>query len=318
MIVAGAAGMVGSSVCRRLEALGVDVVSMGRNEVDFVDYVQVASMYARHADANSIVIAAAKVGGIHANSKYPAEFIYQNLMIEANLIHGAFIHGIPQVMFLGSSCIYPRLAEQPISETSLLTGRLETTNEPYAVAKIAGIKLCESYHRQYGLDCRSLMPTNLYGPHDNFVGEDSHVIPALLKKFVEANVSGSQSVEVWGTGNARREFLHVDDLARAVEFFMMLPPEVYWSAVSPQHSHINIGTGSDISIRELAELLKHVTGFEGELRFDDTRPDGAPRKLLDVSKAISLGWKPTVDLRDGLEETFSWYQEATGRDSVRR
>jgi len=251
-----------------------------------------------------VFLAAAKVGGIRANDRYPAEFIYQNLMIEANVVDAAYRIGVGRLLFLGSSCIYPRLAEQPMREDALLTGTLEPTNEPYAVAKIAGIKLCESYNRQYGTDFRSVMPTNLYGPGDNFDLADSHVIPALIRKFHEARVSGAAYVEVWGTGEARREFLHVDDMAAACVHVMGLPREIFAQHTQPMLSHINIGTGQDVTIRELAELVRDVVGFEGEILFDRSKPDGAPRKLLDVSRIRALGWEARIGLREGLEGTY--------------
>jgi nucleoside-diphosphate-sugar epimerase len=246
-----------------------------------------------------VILAAAKVGGIYANNTYPADFIYSNLIIECNIIHAAYEQQVSGLLFLGSSCIYPKFAEQPMREEALLTGELESTNEPYAIAKIAGIKLCESYNRQHGTDFRSVMPTNLYGQNDNFHPKNSHVIPALLRRFHEAKENGADSVTIWGTGNAKREFLYVDDLADACVFIMQL--------AQPMLSHINIGTGTEVTIRELAETIKQVTGFNGELRFDTNQPDGTPRKLLDVSKLNALGWQAKIGLLEGLRETYQWF-----------
>ena len=242
-----------------------------------------------------------------ANNTYPADFIYQNLMIEANIIHAAHRHGVERLLFLGSSCIYPRLAVQPMREDALLTGTLEPTNEPYAIAKIAGIKLCESYNRQYGTDFRSVMPTNLYGPGDNFDLTNSHVIPALMRKFHDAKVSGAGTVEVWGTGTPRREFLHVDDMADACLYVMGLDREAYQANTQPMLSHINVGVGEDVSIRELAETVRDVVGFRGEIRFDAAKPDGAPRKLLDVARLRGMGWSAQTDLPGGLRQTYDWF-----------
>lgn len=296
--VAGHTGMVGSAICRRLVEQGYDVV-IPPHRVDLRDQ-KAAYELLRSISADWVFLAAAKVGGIHANSTYPAEFIYDNLMIEANVIHAAYRCGVKKLLFLGSSCIYPKLAPQPMTEECLLSGYLEPTNEPYAVAKIAGIKLAKSYNRQYGTSFISVMPTNLYGPNDNFDLEDSHVIPALLRKTHEAKISGAELVEVWGTGKPKREFLHVDDLADACLFLM----EHYDSS-----EIINIGTGADISVRELALLVKEVVGFLGEIRFNPEMPDGTPRKLLDVSRLTALGWKPSISLEDGLRATYRWYLE---------
>ena len=259
-----------------------------------------------------VFLAAAKVGGIHANNTYPAQFIHDNLAIELNIIHEAHGIDIEKLLFLGSSCIYPKLAAQPMAEDCLLTGELEPTNEPYAIAKIAGIKLCESYNREYGTDFRSLMPTNLYGPFDNFDLETSHVLPALLRKFHEATVTGAAEVEIWGSGNPRREFLHVDDLADACLFTMCLSREKLESSVTPMLSHLNIGTGTDVTIRELAELISTITGFEGGLRFNSEYPDGTPQKLLDVSKMSSLGWQAAISLQQGVESTYEWFKNSAG------
>jgi GDP-L-fucose synthase len=312
IFVAGHRGMVGSAVVRRLQALGYrHIVTAGRDEVDLVSQAAVRAFFAsRRIDV--VVLAAAKVGGIHANNTYPAEFIYDNLMIEANVIHAAHCAGVQRLLFLGSSCIYPRDAEQPMREGALLTGPLEPTNEPYAVAKIAGIKLCESYNRQYGRDYRSVMPTNLYGPGDNFHPENSHVIPALLRRFHEAVQSKAPEVVIWGSGQPMREFLHVDDMAAASVHVMELDPETYRSHTSPMESHINVGSGVDCSIRELAETIARVTGYGGRLNFDTTKPDGTPRKLMDVWRLNELGWSATIPLESGLRETYRGYAEGLG------
>jgi GDP-L-fucose synthase len=315
VFVAGHRGMVGSAIVRHLRELGYrNLVTATRSELDLTSQAAVAEFYARQR-IDRVVLAAAKVGGIHANNTFPAEFIYENLMIEANVIHGAHQAGVDQLLLLGSSCIYPRLAEQPMREEALLTGTLEPTNEPYAIAKIAGIKLCESYNRQYGRDYRSVMPTNLYGPHDNFHPENSHVIPALLRRFREAVHQEAREVVIWGSGNPRREFLHVDDMASASVHVMELDQATYRSHTEPMLSHINVGSGVDCSIRELAELVARVTGFKGRLVFDGTKPDGAPRKLLDVSRLRALGWSASIGLESGLEDTYRWF---VSNDSVLR
>ncbi len=304
--------MVGSAIVRALEARGCrNVLTAGREALDLVDQRAVADFFARHA-IDEVYLAAAKVGGIHANDTYPAEFIHQNLMIEANVIHAAHASGVERLLFLGSSCIYPKHAAQPMSEEALLTGPLEPTNEPYAIAKIAGIKLCESYNRQHGRDYRSLMPTNLYGPGDNFHPANSHVIPALLRRVHEAKCEGRTRVEIWGSGTPRREFLHVDDLARAALHVMALPEAAWRSETLPMRAHLNVGTGRDVTIRELAEAIARVVGFEGELAFDATKPDGAPRKLLDVSRLARLGWQAEVDFELGLRETYAWFVDHAG------
>ncbi len=306
--VAGHRGMVGAAIVRSLVRSGrKEILTRSHSELDLTDQAMVRSFLTQEQPA-SVFLAAARVGGIHANNIYPAEFIYQNLMIEANVIDAAWRAGVERLLFLGSSCIYPRLAEQPMSEAALLTGALEPTNEPYAVAKIAGIKLCESYNRQYGTHYRSVMPTNLYGPGDNFHLENSHVVPALIRKFHEAKESGDPVVTVWGSGNARREFLHVDDMADACVFVMELEDTVYQAATEPMLSHINVGTGTDLTIRELAELIREVVGFTGEIVFDSSKPDGAPRKLLNVDRLKGLGWEAKIGLRDGLDEVYRWYQ----------
>ena len=305
--VAGHRGLVGSAIVRCLRQKGFDnILTRTHSELDLKDQRAVMAFF-RDERPEYVFLAAAKVGGIYANNTYPADFIYDNLMIEANVIHSAFSYGVKRLLFLGSSCIYPKFAPQPMTEEMLLTGKLEPTNEPYAIAKIAGIKLCESYNRQHGTDFRSLMPTNLYGPGDNFHPTDSHVIPALIRRFHEAKVKNLNEVVVWGTGKARREFLYVDDLADACLFVMQLPLNTYRSVTEPMCSHINVGTGFDLSIKELASLIGEVTGFEGKIIFDPSKPDGTPRKLLDTSKIKKLGWAHKTDLKDGLRMTYEWY-----------
>ncbi|MFB0767364.1 GDP-L-fucose synthase family protein [Aeromonas salmonicida] len=307
IFVAGHMGMVGRALVRQLERLpDTELVLARRSELDLTDQRAVQVFFHRQK-IDQIYLAAAKVGGIHANNIFPAEFIYQNLQIENNIIHAAHQTDIQQLLFLGSSCIYPKLAPQPILESALLTGPLEPTNEPYAIAKIAGIKLCESYNRQYSRDYRSVMPTNLYGPHDNFHPEHSHVIPSLIGKFYNAIIKNESKVVIWGAGNARREFMHVDDLARACLHLMALEHDQYWQVLDPMCSHINIGTGQDCSIRELAELLKDISGFIGELDYDSLRPEGTPVKRLDVSRLERYGFSPYIKLRDGLKDTWQWY-----------
>ena len=309
VFVAGHRGMVGSAIVRRLQALGYrNILTAGRDVVDLVDQQAVQRFFDERA-IDQVYLAAARVGGIHANNTYPAEFIYQNLMIEANLVHAAHAHDVQRLLFLGSSCIYPKLAEQPMLEEALLTGVLEPTNEPYAIAKIAGIKLCESYNRQYGRDFRSVMPTNLYGPGDNYHPENSHVIPALLRRFHEAVQRGDSEVVIWGSGAPRREFLHVDDMAAASVHVMELDEAVLRDHTRPMLSHINVGTGEDCTIRELAETVARVTGFTGRLVFDTDKPDGAPRKLLDVSRLAALGWRPQIGLEEGLRDAYAWFVE---------
>ncbi|MBK1718421.1 GDP-L-fucose synthase [Thiocystis violacea] len=305
--IAGHRGMVGAAIVRQLQKAGEpDLRLRSHAELDLTNQFAVDHFFATERPA-CVYLAAAKVGGIWANNAYPADFIYQNLMIEANLIHAAYRHGVKRLLLLGSSCIYPRLAEQPMREEALLTGTLEPTNEPYAIAKIAGIKLCESYNRQYGTDFRSVMPTNLYGPGDNFDLEQSHVIPALIRKLHEAKLEQAPSVEIWGTGQARREFLHVDDMAQACVHVMGLDQETYQSHTHPMLSHINVGVGTDVSIGELAEQVKAIVGFSGDLCFNPAKPDGTPRKLLDVSRLGDLGWRASIGLREGLEQTYAWF-----------
>ncbi|MBC7193710.1 GDP-L-fucose synthase [Marinobacter sp.] len=307
VFVAGHRGMVGSAIVRQLEAVGqCEVVTRTRDELDLISQADVRSFFEAEA-IDQVYLAAAKVGGIHANNTYPADFIYDNLMIEANLIQAAHSAGIQQLLFLGSSCIYPKVADQPMKEEALLTGVLEPTNEPYAIAKIAGIKLCESFNRQYGRDYRSAMPTNLYGPNDNFHPDNSHVIPGLMRRFHEAAQEGSEEVVVWGSGKPMREFLHVDDMASACVHVMNLDVQTYQAHTQPMLSHINVGTGVDCTIRELAETMARVTGFQGKLMFDDSKPDGTPRKLMDVSRLRSLGWEAGTSLEEGLTDTYQWF-----------
>lgn len=309
--VAGHRGMVGSAIVRALEARGYkNIVTRSRDELDLCSQADVQAFFEREK-LDQVYLAAAKVGGIHANNAFPAEFIYQNLMIEANVIHQAFVSGVKKLLLLGSSCIYPKLAEQPMAEEALLTGLLEPTNEPYAIAKIAGIKMCESYNRQYGdthgIDYRSVMPTNLYGPGDNYHPENSHVIPALIRRFHEAKVNNKSEVVIWGTGTPRREFLYVDDMAQASIFMMQLDKSVVDKNTSPMQSHINAGFGSDITIAELAKSIAEVVGFKGKIMFDPTKPDGSPRKLMNSRKLTQLGWLPQVALNDGLESAYKGF-----------
>nr|WP_319555543.1 GDP-L-fucose synthase [uncultured Vibrio sp.] len=307
IFVAGHKGMVGSAIVRQLEnRADVDIVIRDRTELDLLDQNAVDTFFANE-QIDEVYLAAAKVGGIHANNTYPAEFIYQNLMMECNIIHSAHKHDVQHLLFLGSSCIYPKLAAQPMSESALLTGVLESTNEPYAIAKIAGIKLCESYNRQYGRNYRSVMPTNLYGENDNFHPENSHVIPALMRRFHEAKEAGDAEVVVWGTGTPMREFLYVDDMAAASVHVMELDSETYQANTQPMLSHINVGTGVDCTIREMAKTMAKVVGFEGDVVFDSTKPDGTPRKLMDVSRLSDLGWRYQVDLEVGLTKTYQWF-----------
>jgi len=309
IFVAGHQGMVGSALVRQLEKdPAVEIVSRTRQQLDLSDQRGVADFFAQER-IDEVYLGAAKVGGIHANDTYPAEFIYDNLMVECNVVHQAWKSGVQKLLFLGSSCIYPRLASQPMNESELMHGALEPTNEPYALAKIAGIKLCESYNRQYGTDYRSVMPTNLYGPNDNYHPENSHVIPALLRRFHEAKMAGADHIAIWGTGRALREFLHVDDMANASITVMNLPLEQYSDITTPRLSHINVGSGMDCSIADLVATIAEVTGFEGEVRYDTTKPDGAPRKLMDNSKLKSIGWSPKIGLQEGLADTYRWYVE---------
>jgi GDP-L-fucose synthase len=313
--VAGHLGMVGGAILRKLEARGEPTLVRTHAELNLKDQAAVRD-FMQTERPDRVVLAAAKVGGIHANNIYPAEFIYDNLIIEANVIHQAYEAGVQKLLFLGSSCIYPKLAPQPMREDALLTGPLESSNEPYAIAKIAGIKLCESYNRQYGTDYRSVMPTNLYGPGDNFHLENSHVMPALIRRFHEAACEGLEEVVVWGTGSPRREFLHVDDMADASLFVQDLDQETYTAETYPMLSHINVGTGTDVTIRELAGTIARVTGYTGQISFDPTKPDGAPRKNMDVSRMSRMGWTATIPLEEGIRETYSWFL-AQGLDRLR-
>jgi nucleoside-diphosphate-sugar epimerase len=304
--VAGHRGMVGSAILRQLEARGVEVITRTRDELDLADQAAVRRFMQAEKPA-AVILAAARVGGILANQTYPADFIHENLIIEANVIDAAHRAGVERLLFLGSSCIYPRLAPQPIPEEALLSGALEPSNEPYAIAKIAGIKLCESYNRQYGTDFRSVMPANLYGPGDNFHPQDSHVLPALLRRFHEAMLSRQAEVVVWGSGRPRREFLHVDDMAQACLFVLEADRALYQAHTEPTLSHLNVGTGSDVSIAELAEMIAGVTGFRGRIVFDATKPDGTPRKLMDVTRLTRMGWTATTGLDEGIRQTYEWF-----------
>jgi len=307
IFVAGQNGMVGSAITRKLKSYGyTSIIDAGRGTLDLSRQQRVLDFF-KNNKIDEIYLAAGKVGGIYANNAYPANFIFENLMIETNIIQAAHETDVQKLLFLGSSCIYPKFASQPIKEEALLTGPLEPTNEPYAIAKIAGIKLCESYNRQYGRDYRSVMPTNLYGPHDNYHPENSHVIPGLIRRFHKAIISGDNEIVIWGSGNPMREFLHVDDMASACVHVMELEYGIYHQTSNPLLSHINIGTGIDCSIRELAETLATVTGFTGTLRFDCSMPDGSPRKLLDVSCLKNLGWQSSISLHDGLLHAYNWY-----------
>jgi len=309
VFVAGHRGMVGSAIVRELQENGnVEIITRSRDELDLSSQAQVSAFF-KATPIAQVYLAAAKVGGIHANNTYPAEFIYENLMIEANIIHSAFQAGVKKLLFLGSSCIYPRDAEQPMDEEALLSGKLEPTNEPYAIAKIAGIKLCESYNRQYGqshgIDYRSVMPTNLYGPGDNYHPDNSHVIPALIRRIHEANVNQSPTVTIWGTGTPKREFLYVDDMARACVHVMNLAKATYDTHTEPMCSHINVGSGTELTIKELAETIREVVGFNGAIEFDTAKPDGSPRKLMNSARLTALGWEPQHTLEEGLAKAYA-------------
>jgi GDP-L-fucose synthase len=318
--VAGHRGMVGSAILRRLQARkdageALDLITRTHSELDLTSQPAVRD-FMQSEKPDVVILAAAKVGGIHANNTYPADFIYENLMIECNVIHQAFAAGVQRLLQLGSSCIYPRAAPQPMREDALLTGILEPTNEPYAVAKIAGIKLCESYNRQHGVDYRSVMPTNLYGPGDNFHPDNSHVLPALIRRFHEAARDGTKEVVIWGSGKPMREFLHVDDMAEASLFVLDLDKPTYEANTQPMLSHINVGTGTDISIMDLAKMVGEVTGFEGKISNDPSKPDGAMRKLMDVSRLADMGWTAKVALHEGVSETYQWFLD--NQDAFRR
>lgn len=319
--VAGHSGMVGSAIVRRLQARqekgeAIELITRTHAELDLTEQASVRDFFL-DVRPDVVILAAAKVGGIHANNTYPADFIYQNIMMECNVLHQAWMVGVKRFLFLGSSCIYPKFAPQPMREDTLLTGTLEPTNEPYAIAKIAGIKLCESYNRQYGVshgvDYRSVMPTNLYGPGDNFHPENSHVVPALIRRFHEAVTTHAPEVVIWGSGKPYREFLHVDDMAEASLFVLDLPQDRYNANTLPMLSHINVGTGQEVTIAELAELIAQITGFSGRVVFDSTKPDGTPRKLMDVSRLKNMGWCAKINLREGLEDTYRWYQKSVVR-----
>jgi GDP-L-fucose synthase len=310
IFIAGHTGMVGSSLIRILENQNVEIIKKDREKLDLLDQHQVQNFF-KNQKIDQVYLAAAKVGGIHANNTYPAEFIYENLMVQNNVIHNAFLSGVKKLLFLGSSCIYPKHANQPIKEEELLTGKLETTNEPYAIAKIAGIKLCESYNRQYGkshgIDYRSIMPTNLYGPGDNYHPENSHVIPGLIYRFHEAKINNLKSINIWGTGKAKREFLYIDDMARASIYIMNLDKQTYEKQTSLMSSYINIGSGVDLTIAELAEVIKKVVKFKGEIYFDTTKPDGVSRKLLNSERLNNLGFRHKTNLKEGLIQTYRDY-----------
>jgi GDP-L-fucose synthase len=307
--IAGHRGLVGSAIVRQLEERGfTNLLMRTHKELDLTNQAEVQNFF-QQENPDYVILAAAKVGGIHANNTYPADFIYQNIMIETNVINSAYESKVKRLLFLGSTCIYPKAVEQPMREDALLTDVLEPTNEPYALAKIAGIKLCESYNRQHGTDFRSVMPTNLYGVNDNFHPENSHVIPALMRRFHQAKIDNDAEVVVWGTGNAMREFLYVDDMAEASLFVLELDEKTYRANTKPMLSHINVGTGKDVTISEMAEIMKEVVGFKGRISFDTIKPDGAPRKLIEVSRLLNMGWKYSVDLEDGLTKTYNWYLE---------
>ena len=307
--IAGHNGLVGSAIFRLLQKQGFNnILTRSRDELNLTNQKQVNNFFKKEKP-DYVILAAAKVGGIHANNTYPADFIYQNLMIETNVINSAYENKVKRLLFLGSTCIYPKNVEQPMNEDALLTNVPEPTNEPYAIAKIAGIKLCESYNRQHGTDFRSVMPTNLYGINDNFHHENSHVIPGLMRRFHDAKINNDHEVKVWGSGNAMREFLYVDDMAEASIFILNLDLKTYQANTQPMLSHINVGTGKDITIRELSEIMKDVVGYNGKLSFDITKPDGTPRKLIDVSRLSNMGWKYSTNLREGLKITYEWFLE---------
>jgi GDP-L-fucose synthase len=312
VFIAGHNGMVGSAISRALASRDdVKLITASRSELDLLNQFSVKEFLADN-DIDEVYLAAAKVGGIMANNTYPADFIFQNLTIQCNIINSSFESGIEKLLFLGSSCIYPRYADQPIQEDYLLSGGLEPTNEPYAIAKIAGIKLCESYNRQYGMDYRSVMPTNLYGPNDNFHPTESHVVPGLMRRFHEAKVNNLREVIVWGSGSPRREFLHVDDMALASIFVMELSKREYDLNTQVTISHVNVGSGEECSIRQLVRLVAETVGFKGKVTFDESKPDGAPRKLLNVERLSTMGWRYSINLQDGLSETYKWFLQNQG------
>jgi GDP-L-fucose synthase len=311
IFVAGHNGMVGSAICRQLKNQDVEIITASRQELDLTNQAKVREFFNFYM-FDQVYLAAAKVGGIHANNQFPTNFIYENLMIEANIMNSAHCTGVHKLLFLGSSCIYPKYANQPISEDELLTGSLEPTNEPYAVAKIAGIKMCESYNRQFSSDYRSVMPTNLYGPGDNFHLENSHVIPALMRRLHEAKINEAPVVSIWGTGNAKREFLHVDDMAEACIYVMNLERDKYTAHTEAMLSHINVGSGIDCTILELTRSIAAVVGYDGSFVFDSSKPDGAPRKLLNVSKLNDMGWSSSISLIEGLRSTYDWFLKNNG------
>ena len=312
IFVAGHQGMVGSAIVRALSSISDNILIMAsRSELDLLNQNAVKKFFEVN-EIDQVYLAAAKVGGIYANNQYPAQFIYQNLMIQANVVHAAHLANVQQLLFLGSSCIYPKLVPQPMSEGALLTGVLEQTNEPYAIAKIAGIKLCESYNREYGRDYRSVMPANLYGPNDNFHPQNSHVIPGMMCRFHDAVVNKAKSIEIWGSGAPMREFLHVDDMAAASIHVMNLQSDIYTANTDAMISHINVGTGLDCTIKDLAETIAKVTGFDGRLDFNTSKPDGTARKLMDVSRLRSLGWQSEISLEDGLSSTYDWFKKNEG------
>ena len=308
IFLAGHRGMVGSAIQRRLEKDNLHVITRAREQLDLTNQKAVFDFFSKH-EIDEVILAAAKVGGIHANNSFPADFIYENIQIQSNIIHSAHKTNVQKLLFLGSSCIYPKFAKQPISEQYLMSGALEETNEPYAIAKIAGIKMCESYNRQFGRDYRSVMPTNLYGPGDDYYSDNSHVVPALIRRIHEAKIGQKSQVVIWGSGNPRREFLYVDDMAEASLFLHRLDRKVYIKHISPNLSHVNIGFGKDISIRELGLKISNIIGFKGRLKFDLSKPDGTPQKLLDTSLMQKMGWKPRVSLETGLEKSYSFFKK---------
>ena len=312
IFIAGHKGMVGQALLKLLQKQNVDIVTKDRKELDLLNQQDVQNFF-QHSNIDQVYLSAAKVGGIYANNTYPAEFIYENVMIQANVIHSAFLSGVKKLLFLGSSCIYPKKANQPIKEEELLSGSLELTNEPYAIAKIAGIKLCESYNRQYGeshgIDYRCIMPTNLYGPGDNYHPQNSHVIPGLIHRFHEAKIKNFPSVNIWGTGKAKREFLYVSDIAEASAYLMNIDKKIYIKHTSSQLNHINVGSGKDLTIKELAETIKKVVSYNGKINFDPTKPDGTPRKLLDSNIINNLGFIPKINLKEGLIKTYHDYKK---------